>query len=118
MQKALRHTVIIDFSHYVQQKLLFLWFSTLEKYYAYLNHHCEPVPPHISILFVLDNAEGIETLSLLILVIMFIESCFFGDLSHVFLNRVLAPTVGAKDGTLTLRAVTLVHPKRFFGNKL
>ena len=65
MQKALRHTVIIDFSHYVKQKLL-----------------------------------------------------FFGDLSQVFLNRILAPTVGAKDGTLTLRAVTLVHPKRFFGNKL
>ena len=42
---------------------------------------------------------------------MFNKSCFFGDLSQVFLNRVLAPTVGAKDGTLTLRAVTLVHPK-------
>ena len=65
MQKALRHTVIIDFSHYVKQKLL-----------------------------------------------------FFGDLSQVFLNRILAPAVGAKDGTLTLRAVTLVHHKRFFGNKL
>ena len=39
----------------------FLWFSTLEKYHAYLNHYCEPVPHHISILFVLDNAEGIET---------------------------------------------------------
>ena len=49
---------------------------------------------------------------------MFSESCFFGDLSQVFLNRILAPTVGGKDGTLTLRAVTLVHPKRFFGNKL
>ena len=64
MQKALRHTVIIDFSHYVQRKLLYC------------------------------------------------------DLSQVFLNRVLAPTVGAKDGTLTLRDVTLVHPKKFFGNKL
>ena len=58
-----------------------------------------------------------DTLSL-ILVIMFNVSCFFGDLSQVFLNRILAPTVGAKDGTLTLRAVTLVHVKRFFGNKL
>ena len=58
-----------------------------------------------------------DTLSLLILVIMFNESCFFCDLSQMFLNRILAPTVGAKDGTLTLRAVTLVHPKRFFGNK-
>ena len=38
-----------------------LWFSTLEKYHAYLNHYCEPVPHHISILFVLDNAEGIKT---------------------------------------------------------
>ena len=52
MQKALRHTFIIDFSHYVK------------------------------------------------------KNCFFGDLSHVFLNRVLAPTVGAKDGALTLRIVT------------
>ena len=33
--------------------------STLEKYHAYLNHYCEPVPHHISILFVLYNAEGI-----------------------------------------------------------
>ena len=66
MQKALKHTVVIDFSHYVKRKLL----------------------------------------------------GFFGGLSQVFLNRILAPTVGAKDGTLTLRAVTLVHPKRFFGNKL
>ena len=49
---------------------------------------------------------------------LFNESYFFGDLSQVFLNRILAPTVGAKDGTLTLGAVTLVHPKRFFGNKL
>ena len=55
---------------------------------------------------------------MLILVIMFNESCFFGDLSQVFLNRILAPRVGAKDGTLTLRAVTLVHPKKFFENKL
>ena len=43
------------------QIFLILWFSTLEKYHAYLNHYCEPVPHHISILFVLDNAEGIET---------------------------------------------------------
>ena len=28
MQKALRHTVIINFSHYVQQKLLFRWFKS------------------------------------------------------------------------------------------
>ena len=49
---------------------------------------------------------------------MFNESCFFGDLNQVFFNRILAPTVSAKDGTLTLRAVILVHPKRFFGNKL
>ena len=34
---------------------------------------------------------------------MFNESCFFGDLSQVFLNGILAPTVGAKDGTLTLK---------------
>ena len=27
MQKVLRHTVIIEFSHYVQRKLLFLWFK-------------------------------------------------------------------------------------------
>ena len=45
-------------------------------------------------------------MSLLILVIMLNESCFFDDLCQVFLNRILAPTVGAKDGTLTLRAVT------------
>ena len=48
---------------------------------------------------------------------MFNKSCFLGDLNQVFFNRILAPTVGAKDGTLTLRAVTLVYPKRFFGNK-
>ena len=48
---------------------------------------------------------------------MFNESCFFGDLSQVFLNRILEPTVGAKDGTLRLRAVTLVYPNRFLGNK-
>ena len=59
-----------------------------------------------------------KNLKFKILVIMFNESCFFGDLSQVFLNGILAPTVGVKDGTLTLRAVTLVHPKRFFGNKL
>ena len=59
-----------------------------------------------------------DILPLLSLVIMFNESRFFGDLSQVFLNRILTPTVGAKDGTLTLRAVTLMHPKRFFGNKL
>ena len=28
MQKALRHTVIIDFSDYVQRKLLFRWFKS------------------------------------------------------------------------------------------
>ena len=49
---------------------------------------------------------------------MFNESCFFGDLNQMFSNSILAPTVGAKDGTLTLRAVTLVYPKIFFGNKL
>ena len=49
---------------------------------------------------------------------MFNERCFFGDLNQVFFNRILAPAVGAKDVTLTLRAVTLVHPKKFFGNKL
>ena len=76
------------------------------------------MPHHISILFVLDNAEGIETLSLLIIVIMLNESCFFGDLSQVFLNRILAPAIGAKDGTLTLRDVTLVLLNEFFGNKL
>ena len=49
---------------------------------------------------------------------MFNESCFLGDLSQMFLNRILVPTVGAKDGTLTFRAVTLMHPKKFSGNKL
>ena len=49
---------------------------------------------------------------------MFNERCFFGDLNQVFFNCMLVPTVGAKDGTLTLRAITLVHPKRFFENKL
>ena len=43
---------------------------------------------------------------------MFNKSCFFGDLSEVLINRILAPTVGAKDGTLTLRAVTLVRPEQ------
>ena len=28
MQKALRHTVIINFSHYVKHKLLFWWFKS------------------------------------------------------------------------------------------
>ena len=28
MQKSLRHTVVIDFSHYVQRKLLFWWFKS------------------------------------------------------------------------------------------
>ena len=65
MQEALRHTFIIDFSHYVQRKFI-----------------------------------------------------LFGDLNQVFLNRILGSTVSAKDGTRILRAVTLVHPKRFFGNKL
>ena len=46
------------------------------------------------------------------------KSRFFGDLNQVFFNRMLAPTVGAKDGILTLRAVTLVHLNGFFGNKL
>ena len=59
-----------------------------------------------------------KNLKFKILVIMFNESCFFGDLSQVFLNRILAPTAGAKNGTLRSRAVTLVHPERFFGNKL
>ena len=49
---------------------------------------------------------------------MFNKSCIFGDLNQVFFNRILAPTVGAKDGTLTLRAETLVHLKKFFGDKL
>ena len=49
---------------------------------------------------------------------MFNKSCFFGDLNQVLFNRILTPTVGAKDGTLTLRAVTLVHPNGFFENKL
>ena len=48
MQKALKHTVVIDFSHYVKRKLL----------------------------------------------------GFFGGLSQVFLNRILTPTVGAKDDPL------------------
>ena len=61
----------------------FLWFSTLEGDHAYLNHHCEPVAHHISILFVLDKAD---TLSLLILVIIFKESCVFGDLNQVFFD--------------------------------
>ena len=71
----------------------FLWFFTLEKYHAYLNHHCEPVPHHISILFVLDNAEGIDTqsMSLLILGIMFNKSCFFWR----FKSDVFEPHFGA-----------------------
>ena len=55
---------------------------------------------------------------IMILVIMFNESCFLGDLSQAFLNRILASTVGAIDGTLTLRPVTVMHSKRFFGHKL
>ena len=43
---------------------------------------------------------------------------FLGDLIQVFFNRALASLVGVKDGTLTLTAVTLVHPQRFLGNKL
>ena len=58
-----------------------------------------------------------HTLLLSILVIIFRKRCFFDNLNQVFFNRILAPAVGAKDGTLTLRAVTLAHPKRFFGNK-
>ena len=43
----------------------------------------------------------------------------FDDLNQVVLNRALASSVGVKDGTLTSRAVTLVHPKTvFLGNKL
>ena len=37
----------------------FLVFSTLDINYTYLNHHCEPVPHHVSIPSVLDSAEGI-----------------------------------------------------------
>ena len=55
----------------------FLWFSTLEGDHADLNHHCEPVAHHISILFVLDNADGI---------IICKESCVFGDLNQVFFD--------------------------------
>jgi len=39
-------------------------------------------------------------------------------LIQVVFQRVLASSVGVKDGTLTSRAVTLVHPKRFLGNNL
>ena len=46
------------------------------------------------------------------------KKCFLGDLIQVFFNRALASSVGVKDGTLTSRAVTLVHPKRFLGNNL
>ena len=67
----------------------FLWFSTLEKYHAYLNHYCEPVPHHISILFCFRQCKRhLDTLSLLILVIMFNESCFLCDLNQVFFNRI------------------------------
>ena len=43
------------------QIFLIFVISTLEKYHTYLNHYCDTVPHHISILFILDNAEGIET---------------------------------------------------------
>ena len=36
----------------------------------------------------------------------------------MFFNRSLASTVGVKDGTLTSRAVTPVHPHGFFGSKV
>ena len=49
---------------------------------------------------------------------MFNENGFFGDSSPVFFKRILAHTVGVKDGTLTLRVVALVHPKIFFEKKL
>ena len=38
--------------------------------------------------------------------------------STKFATAFWAPTVGAKHGTLTSRAVTLVHPNGFFGKKL
>ena len=37
-----------------------------------------------------------------------------GDLIQVFFNCALVSSVGRKDGTLTLTAVTLVHPKNFW----
>ena len=40
---------------------IFQFFGDFPQYHAYLNRYCERVPHHISILFVLDNAEGIET---------------------------------------------------------
>ena len=40
--------------------LIFVIFH-IRKAPSYLKHCCEAVPHHISILFVLDNAEGIET---------------------------------------------------------
>ena len=79
------------------------------------------MPHHITILFVLDSAEGIffNIHSLLILIIMIYKKktkknnlC---DLSQVAFKRALASSVGVKDGTFMSRAVTLVHPKRFLG---
>ena len=56
--------------------------------------------------------------SLFILNIMINEELFLGDLNQVFSNRALASSVSVKNGALTSRAVSLVHPKRFNGNKL
>ena len=58
-----------------------------------------------------------DTLSLLILVIMFNESCFFGDLSQAFLNRILAP--GAFQKILWKQVVTCsAHSKKHFKTNL
>ena len=47
------------------------------------------------------------------------KSWFLGDLSLVFFsNRILASAVGAKDGTLILRAATPVYYSGLFGNNL
>ena len=38
----------------------YLWFSTLEVYYADLNCHCEPAPHQISILFAQTMQKAIR----------------------------------------------------------
>ena len=52
------------------------------------------------------------------LIIMINKQIILDDLNQMSLNRALSSTGGVKDGTLTSRAVTLVHPYGLFGNKL
>ena len=43
---------------------------------------------------------------------------FLRDLNQAFFNRALVSTVSVKVGNLMSRAVTLLHPNGFYGNKL